>query len=180
MKGGKLIYYKKFVPMFFVIFTWSLWHNSLCYAIDNPDVPDIVAEFEARAQKFGTSLQQAQNTSTIAHAYFEYETFLDQELNQTYSALMKQLSGENIKKLTQSQKQWLHFRDTEFLFVNSNWTVESFGSSSALSRGAFRTTIIRDRVIELLHYLKNYRGPYGLDALPGSGAHENGIHAHKD
>jgi uncharacterized protein YecT (DUF1311 family) len=98
-------------------------------------------------------------TSDIALAYYEYERFLDREQNQTYFMLMKQLTLESRKKLAQSQKRWLHFRDAEFQFIGSNWTIEIFGNSYAYSRGAYRTTIIRDSIIELLHYLKNYRGP---------------------
>ena len=60
------------------------------------------------------------------------------------------------KNLMDSQKRWLSFRDAEFLFVSHNWIVENFGTSSALSIGVSRIKIIRDRVIELLHYLKNY------------------------
>jgi uncharacterized protein YecT (DUF1311 family) len=157
MRGGDVIHTSKSMSMAFVLFLCLVLHGSLCFAIDNPDAPDLVAEFEARAQKFETNVQiQGLNTSDTVRAYFEYEEFLDQELNQTYSALIKRISSASRKNLMDSQKRWLYFRDAEFLFVTNNWTVENFGSSYAISRGASRTKIIRDRVIELLHYLKNY------------------------
>jgi GH24 family phage-related lysozyme (muramidase) len=43
-----------------------------------------------------------------------------------------------------------------FEFIGTNWRTENFGSSAVISRGAYRTTLIKDRVILLLHYLKNY------------------------
>lgn len=140
-----------------VLFLWLILSGSLCFAIDNPDAPDYVAEFEVRALKFETNVQnQGLNTSDTNRAYFEYEKFLDQELNQAYSALLKRVSSKSRKNLMDSQQRWLQFRDAEFLFIANNWTVVNFGTSSALSIDASRTKIIRDRVIELLHYLKNY------------------------
>jgi uncharacterized protein YecT (DUF1311 family) len=132
-------------------------HYSFCFAIDNPDTPDYVAEFAARAEKYEGNIQRkAVSTSEIVRYYFEYEKFLDQELNQAYANLMKHLTGDSKRKLVQSQKRWLQFRDAEFNFIAGNWTMEKFGSSYVLSRGACRTTIIRGRIVELLHYLKNY------------------------
>jgi uncharacterized protein YecT (DUF1311 family) len=157
IKGGEMRYTHKSMPMVFALFLWLVLPGSLCFAIDNPDAPDFVAEFEARALKFETDVQnQGLNTNDTVHAYVEYEAFLDQELNQTYSALIQRIGSQSRKSLMDSQKRWLQFRDAEFLFVANNWTVENFGTSSALSIGVSRTKIIRDRVIELLHYLKNY------------------------
>ena len=141
----------------FVLSLWLILSGSLCFAIDNPDAPDYVAEFEARALKFEATVQnEGLNTNVTNRAYFEYEKFLDQELNQAYIELLKRISSESRKNLMDSQQRWLQFRDAEFLFIAKNWTLENFGTSAALSIGASRTKIIRDRVIELLHYLKNY------------------------
>ena len=138
-------------------------HARIAGAVDNPDVPDYVAQFEARAQTYETRVtKEAQNEREIAQAYVEYERFLDQELNRAYSALARRVAAEPKKQLVQSQRRWVQFRDAEFSFIAYNWTRESFGTSSAISRGAYRTSIIKDRVRMLLHYLKNY-GP----ARPG-------------
>jgi uncharacterized protein YecT (DUF1311 family) len=128
-----------------------------CFAIDNPDAPDFLAEFEVRAQEFEINVQkQGGNIGDTYRAYSDYENFLDHELNQAYMALMKHLSSENKKNLVDSQKQWLQFRDTEFLLIDNTWTMQNFGSSYVISRGASRIKIVRDRVITLLHYLKNF------------------------
>jgi uncharacterized protein YecT (DUF1311 family) len=130
---------------------------SPCSAIDNPDAPDFLAEFEARAHEFEINVQkQGGNIGDTYRAYSDYENFLDHELNQAYMALMKHLSSENKKNLVDSQKQWLQFRDTEFLFIDNTWTMQNFGSSYVISRSASRIKIVRDRVITLLHYLKNF------------------------
>lgn len=135
-----------------------LAHGPLCAAIDNPDAPDILAAFEARSKKFELGIQeQAQNQAEITNAYARYSTFLDQELNQTYAALSKQLNESGKQALLRSQRLWIQFRDAEYGFIENNWTVANFGSSSTISRNAYRTTLLKNRVIELLHYLKNYR-----------------------
>ena len=81
-----------------VLFLWWLLPGSLCFAIDNPDTLDFVAVFEARALKFETNVQnQGQNTGDTVRAYYEYKKFLDQELNQPYSALLKRVNKESRK-----------------------------------------------------------------------------------
>lgn len=144
-------------PALLLLALWILL-APLCFAIDNPDAPDIVAEFEARCSKFESKLrEQAGSAREIVLAYAEYERFLDQELNRAYTALTRRVAAETRPKLVQSQRRWTQHRDAEFLFIAANWTIERFGSSSAISRGGYRTTIIKDRTVTLLHYLKNYR-----------------------
>jgi len=65
-----------------VIIIWILSCCSLCFAIDNPDVPDRIAEFEIKSKPFEINIQKkAQNENEIVLAYREYEKFLDEELN---------------------------------------------------------------------------------------------------
>ncbi len=141
----------------FVAALWLMTHGALCVALDNPDAADLVSEFQARSEKYETVIyQQAQTERETVLAYRHYEQFLDQELNQAYSALMEKLKGAPKRALTVSQRHWIQYRDAEFMFIASNWTVANFGTSSALSKGAYRTTLIKDRVVGLLNYLKNY------------------------
>jgi uncharacterized protein YecT (DUF1311 family) len=126
-------------------------------AIDNPDAPDYVAEFRARSKAHESAInQEARTTQDFVSAYAAYECFLDEELNSAYRSLMDRLDEKALQRLIQSQKNWLKYRDTEFEFIGTNWRTENFGSSAVISRGAYRTTLIKDRVILLLHYLKNY------------------------
>lgn len=128
-----------------------------CRAIDNPDAPDYVADFQKRVEVFEAMIdQRAKTTQDTLEAYADYEKFLDKELNQAYKALSVKLGVDQLAKFKQSQRDWLRYRDSEFDFIAENWTTKNFGSSAVLSRGAYRTTLIRDRVILLLHYLKNY------------------------
>ena len=145
-------------PALLLFALWFMSQVPLCFAIDNPDAPDLVAEFQARCSKFESKLrEQTGSTREIIVAYAEYEKFLDQELNRAYTALVSRVAAESRPKLVQSQRRWMQYRDAEFLFIAANWTVETFGSSSAISRGGYRTTIIKDRTVTLLHYLKTYR-----------------------
>ncbi len=157
MSDGEALYVHKSILVVFVLCLFLGLLRSQCFAIDNPDAPDLMAEFQDRAKPFETDVQnQGLNASATNQAYFAYEKFLDQELNQTYAVLLKHISTESRKNPVDSQKRWLQFRDAEFLFIANNWTPQNFGSSYVISRGASRTKILRDRVIELLYYLKNY------------------------
>ena len=126
-------------------------------AIDNPDAPDYVAEFMKRSEAHESAItQEARTTQDYISAYAAYECFLDEELNKAYRSLMDQLDDKARQRLIQSQRNWSKYRDSEFEFIRTNWRTENFGSSSVISRGAYRTTLIKDRVILLLQYLKNY------------------------
>lgn len=127
------------------------------HAIDNPDAPDHIGEFRKRAHEYETLVhQRTKTTQDTLKAYAGYERFLDNELNQVYKALSTKLGIEQTAKLKQSQRDWLKYRDSEFDFIAENWTNKNFGSSSVLSRGGYRTSLIRDRIILLMSYLKNY------------------------
>lgn len=135
----------------------TIYCCSVCFALDDPDGPDRVAVFEEKSKFFEKRIQEhARNDQEIVLAYQEYEKFLDEALNQTYATLMQRLNEPSRQNLLASQRQWLRYRDAEFLFVSTTWTLENFGSSSSVSRGGFRTAILRDRVVGLLHYLQNY------------------------
>lgn len=133
--------------------------GTVSLAIDNPDAPDLVADFRARAEVFETRIGvSAGSQRETAAAYAEYEHFLDAELNHAYRALAGKLGAAAQTILAQSQQRWLVYRDAEFRFIENNWTFARFGTSAALSRGAYRSSIIKDRTITLLEYLKNYPG----------------------
>ena len=127
------------------------------HAIDNPDAPDYVGDFMQRAQRHELNIQQTtQTTQSYITAYAAYEKFLDQELNAAYAQLMTQLNDKAQQNLRASQRKWLKYRNAEFSFITQNWTRENFGSSSVISRGDYRTRLIKNRVVTLLQYLKNY------------------------
>jgi uncharacterized protein YecT (DUF1311 family) len=152
-----LNYYTRSRIATLVVFIWILSCCPLCFAIDNPDGPNHIAKFEATSKYFEINIQKkARNDSETVLAYKEYEKFLDEELNRAYAALMQRLKEPSKQNLLASQRRWLQYRDAEFLFIASNWTVENFGSSSIISRSGFRTKILRDRVVGLLYYLQNY------------------------
>ncbi len=131
--------------------------STLAHAIDNPDAPDHVNAFLQRTQTHEQGIAQTPHTTqSYGEAYAAYEAFLDRELNAAYTQLLSRLSAESGKALKQAQRQWLNYRDQEFDWIARNWTQENFGSSATISRGDFRTRIIKDRVEILLQYLRNY------------------------
>lgn len=78
------------------------------------------------------------------------------ELAKAYPALLAKLPKPSRTKLERSQADWLKYRKADLDFIAENWTSKTFGSASVLSRGEYRTALIRERVTTLMHYLKNY------------------------
>lgn len=131
--------------------------SQTAFAIDNPDSPNLVSLFEKREKPYIDLTQKPANgTRDTIRAYHKYKVFLDKELNKAYKMLKANLSIERQKELTTSQRNWIKFRDSEFELINNNWSRSSFGSSFAISRGDYSSAVIRTRVIQLLHYTKNY------------------------
>lgn len=131
--------------------------SSLASAIDNPDAPDLIASFETRESSLITAAENPDNgyrASLIA--YTDYLDFLDKELNTVYQILQSKLPQEKQQQLKESQVNWLKYRDREFSFIENTWTKTDFGSSSGITRGQYKISIVRDRVIQLMHYAKAY------------------------
>ncbi len=127
------------------------------HAIDNPDAPDHLGDFLKRAQTYEQNIRQtAHTTQSYLTAYAAYENFLDQELNTAYRQLIGHLPDEAQQALKNSQQAWSNYRDKEFYFIARNWTAEKFGSSATISRGDYRTQLIKDRIMLLLQYFQNY------------------------
>ena len=130
--------------------------NTAC-AVDNPDAPDLISQFKVSEQSYLKAINNPKNgTRDTIRAYHEYKLFLDKELNTIYRSLKSKLSKERQQELKASQLNWIKFRDAEFKLINNNWDRTSFGSSFAVSRGEYSSTIIRNRLIQLFHYYSNY------------------------
>ncbi len=139
-----------------LLFLFSLY-TTIATGLDNPDAPDYVNLFLNQVHTYEEKIaQEIHGTRDYVRAYTEYEDFLDKELNIAYRLIMSCLDRDSQASLQQSQRKWLRYRDAEFDFITLNWNKTDFGSSAAVSRGAYRTTMVKHRVISLLHYLKNY------------------------
>lgn len=142
----------------------SVLHAPASLSIDNPDAPDYVGEFDARSKPHEQRVfEQAGSARQISRAYGDYEAFLNRELQQAYDALRPCLSPASKQRLLAAQRQWLRYRDAEFEFIDDNWTLDRFGSSYPISRGAARVLVVRGRVVELLRYLKECSKPGAMD-----------------
>jgi len=127
------------------------------FAIDNPDAPDYIGEFQARSKVHLDAINKPDNSNrAYLVAYDDYRIFLDKEMNKAYRLLLTKLPKDRQVELKKSQRNWIKYRDAEFALIKNNWTRDNFGSSSGISRGAYRCSVIKDRVIQLLHYVKNY------------------------
>lgn len=140
--------------LIFLVFSLAM---HAAYALDNPDAPDLVGEFEAREQVLLKAVNNPDNGARAnLIAYDDYLAFLDAELNNAYKLVQSKLSKDRQQELKKSQQNWILFRDAEFAWIKNNWTNQDFGSSAGLSRGSYRCSIVRDRVSQLLNYAKNY------------------------
>jgi uncharacterized protein YecT (DUF1311 family) len=125
--------------------------------IDDPDAPDLMGEFERRAAPYEARInEEARTTQGMAQAYADYQRFLDAELRKAYRELALKLAPAPRAMLMRSQRRWLAYRDADFHFIDDNWAQARFGTSAALSRGAYRCAIMKGRIMELIQYLKNY------------------------
>lgn len=136
----------------------SLFASTACFGIDNPDAPDRLKQFQQNASVYEARINaQAGTTQDMVGAYASYQRFLEDQLTEVYDALAKRLDPKPGVMLAKSQRRWLAYRAAENGFIERNWTQDRFGTSAPLSRGAYRASIVKDRVTELIQYLKNYR-----------------------
>ena len=130
---------------------------SSTYALDNPDAPKLISEFNVNERPYLKAIENPSNgTRDTIRAYNEYKIFLDKSLNKTYSILKSKLPPERQKELKDSQRNWIKFRDAEFKLINNNWSRSAFGSSFAISRGDFSSAIIKNRQMQIFNYGSNY------------------------
>ena len=142
----------------FIFTSGLLLQVAVCFALDNPDAGDYISVFQERSEEFERIIYKlAKNQEDIISTYIRYSEFLDQELNRSYIALNNLLDENSRHALQKSQRLWIQFRDAEYDFIDKNWIPANFGSSSSVSRSAYRNSILKNRVLELLYYLQNYK-----------------------
>ena len=158
IEDGKVMNYSILKKIkFYLITLVFLLYSNLALCVDNPDSIDYLSSFLIQANKHEESILQGDRTTQgYIEAYAAYEDFLNKELSRIYRLLTSHLSGDSKAALDESQRNWNNYIDSEFHFITSNWNRVDFGSSSVISRGGYRTTLIKDRIILLLHYLQNY------------------------
>lgn len=138
------------------LFLCSLIFSSYIHAIDNPDAPNYVEEFQTRMTEFEKkSVIEKPTTHDDVTYYLEYLAILDKELNNAYSDILLALPDNSKEQLRISQRNWIKFRDSEFSFIEQHWTRDNFGTSYIISIGDYKVSILKSRIVQLLHYLKS-------------------------
>lgn len=129
----------------------------VAHGIDNPDKPDVVASFKSEAAPYEEQIRaEAETTEEYRDAFSAYESFLRDELERAREQMLKMLHGSQKDAFTKAQRRWKAYESAERAFINRNWNRTDFGSSSVISRGDYRTRLLKNRVITLLYYLQNY------------------------
>ena len=147
---------KGIVYKFFLAF-WLFMGVVKAHAIDNPDAPDLIGEFVKREASYLLAIEDPKNsTSDYLVAYNDYLNFLNKELEKAAQEMTSKLPDNRRSELMAAQLNWVKYRDAEFEFIKNTWNRKSFGSSAAISRGGYRASIVRDRILQLLHYTKNF------------------------
>lgn len=113
--------------------------------------PDLVIEFTENESEFLSNIDRSQNTKEYIAAYNRYMEFLDKELNKAYKIVKSKLKTKQQLELKKSQREWLKFRDTELTLINS-WNLKNYGSSAKMSPDGYSCNIVKNRVLQLLHY----------------------------
>jgi len=75
----------------------------------------------------------------------------DKELNEVYQKLMKKLMPEERKKLRESQRQWIKFRDAEFGFIDDLYL--GIGTMIPVIKYGQKLDFVKQRVLQLQEYL---------------------------
>lgn len=123
---------------------------STAYAIDNPDAPDYMGEFEKRIAPYYSTINNAHTTYDYISAYSVLQKALENELDDAYKLLFNALPNEQRQLLVSSQESWNKCRDSENQFIGGVWTQDSYGTSSALTTGELRCSVIRECVEALI------------------------------
>ena len=127
------------------------------FAIDNPDSKNFIRALESREAIYLSAINDTRkSTKEYLVAYENYVNFLDRELEKAYRLAHSKLTPLRQQDLLRSQRHWKAFRSAEFELINNNWNRQNFGSSAGVSRGNYRSTVIKNRVLQLLHYANNY------------------------
>ncbi|PCJ21779.1 MAG: hypothetical protein COB04_02330 [Gammaproteobacteria bacterium] len=126
-------------------------------ALDNPDAPDLIGEFKKRELIHLAAIDNPKNkTRDFLVAYDDYLIFLNKELIMASETIKSKLPEQRKLELMTAQLHWIEYRDAEFELIKNTWTRKDFGSSSGISRGDYRTSIVKNRVLQLLHYANNF------------------------
>jgi uncharacterized protein YecT (DUF1311 family) len=156
VKNMNFYSYKKSIHIIIIFLIFIYPFNLL--SVDNPDSTDHINKFLAMANKYQKNItNQNHNSYDYIKLYSEYEQFLDKELNTYYKILIKCIDKQSLDALKYSQLKWIDHRDAEFNFIESNFNKNNFGSSYIISRGEYRISFIKNRIITLIYYLRNYK-----------------------
>ena len=81
----------------------------------------------------------------------------DKLLNENYRALMQKLNKEQQEQLRASQREWIKFRDLEFKF-DASFHSDRGGTIASINIASFESNFVRQRALELGHYLDYLEG----------------------
>jgi uncharacterized protein YecT (DUF1311 family) len=76
----------------------------------------------------------------------------DKELNKYYNLLKTKLAKEEFEVLKESQKQWIAYRDKEFLFISKFYYEVKEGTMWYSVAENQKTEIVKSRALELIQY----------------------------
>lgn len=125
-----------------------LWPLSAT-SIDDPESPDLVAEFQARSSSLESAVADAAG-GDISVELGAWIQFLEEELDLANAELAAALPCAERELLARSQAAWRKMQDAEIEFARALWTQERFGSSFRLSIGLSRASNLEFRIQQLL------------------------------
>lgn len=122
-------------------------------AVDNPDAPDYLGEFQARAAAYEHAVAEAAGGSASAEIG-AWIAFLESELTQAQEALSALIPVDEQSRLQRAQSHWRAHFDADKELIRTIWSRERAGSSAALTAGMERAAALQQRV----EFLMRMRG----------------------
>ncbi|MFW5785397.1 MAG: lysozyme inhibitor LprI family protein [Chitinispirillaceae bacterium] len=83
----------------------------------------------------------------------------DEKLNEVYKELMSVLTDSEKKKLRDSQRKWIEFKDNEISFINEAFAYDDRyrGTIVKLHRAEYVMNVTKSRAVVLMDYLSSYK-----------------------
>ncbi len=106
-------------------------------------------DIEAKTQK---CLEIDYSTAGQRKCMFEAQKDWDTELNKYYKLLLNKLPEKAVKTLIDAQRNWIKFRDAEFLYINEYYFGVKQGTMFHIVAEEKRKEIIEARANELKEY----------------------------
>lgn len=80
----------------------------------------------------------------------------DKELNKSYLSLSQKLTKTGKKELVEAQRNWMKFRDSEFILINKYYLDIKEGTMFHIVAEEKKLEIVKERALQILDYEEQF------------------------